>query len=182
MLLFLFRIEWSSWWLRIRIQPLTGFSLGEIRIAGLGSRSCSVSLGLVWGQIQGRANFWSEVTEFTASTWGERRGGQEPLLDTGNIIQNARMWHCPAHRSWCSELKPSTATPTPGLLQLCLKHSPQEKRTGRISQMKIWLCLESLELAQQPVSVFRQVFLFAVLCALLHLPLSQTGGERCLQL
>lgn len=110
MLLFLFRTEWSSWWLRIHIQPLTVFSLEEIRTAGLGSRSCSVSFGLMQGQIQGRGNFWSEVTEFTDSTWRERRGGQEPLPDTDNIMQNARMWHCPAHRSRCSELKPSTAT------------------------------------------------------------------------
>lgn len=57
---------------------------------------------------------------------------------------------------------PAQQPEQPGLLQpaLCVKHSPQEKRTGRISQMKIWLCLASLELAkaQWPVSVFRQLF------------------------
>lgn len=62
---------------------------------------------------------------------------------------------------------PAQQPEQPGLLQptVCAKHSPQEKRTGRISQTKIWLCLESLELAkaQWPVSAFRQVF-FHLLC------------------
>lgn len=49
-----------------------------------------------------------------------------------------------------AETQHSPTTQQHGLLQptVCVKHSPQEKRTGRISQMKIWLCLQSLEVVK----------------------------------
>lgn len=100
------------------------------------------------------------------------------------------MWHRTAHRVWCSDptiyssstcrirgsildhIVRNTAHPPeqPVLLQpaVCVKHSPQKKRSGRMTQVKIWHCQWGLEtlLKQNDLSLpSLWLFLSFICCA-----------------
>lgn len=77
------------------------------------------------------------------------------------------MWHCPAHRSWCSELKPSTATPTTWITtaNMCEAFSTREKNWKNIPNENLTLFRVQSLLKLNVLSLFSGRFFF-ICCAL----------------
>lgn len=143
--------------------------------------------------------FWSELWSSLLPREGRKTVGSSPLPDTYCGMPEAALhsplslmlWPDSLQRLYTQDQRISTRPPNsprqPVLPQpaVCVTHSPPEKRSGRMSQMKIWLCQRGLAtlLKQHGLSLpslWFLIFSFAVFDALLHFPehQSQTGGHR----